>query len=238
MTLLSFQSGERFIASSSEALRKAGITLTVGYDFRVYKELLEDARPDHLIGLPFDPVAHDLSENNAFWVVGRNSKGEIMHTQAMRMLALKGAKLAEYLRRSFVEFPPPGVDIDFHRSRYRAGPGSHRIAGDVCYHGEFWVGATPREFKTAGLSSLLGRYAFWQAMQHWDPDHIIAFMTNAVVYKGFPARHGYMHTEPGTLRWFINGQDAPVEGFMAYMDREDLRFILDMPLSDRSSRAA
>ena len=233
MTLLSFQSGERFIASSSEALRKAGITLTVGYDFRVYKELLEDARPDHLIGLPFDPVAHDLSENNAFWVVGRNSKGEIMH-----MLALKGAKLAEYLRRSFVEFPPPGVDIDFHRSRYRAGPGSHRIAGDVCYHGEFWVGATPREFKTAGLSSLLGRYAFWQAMQHWDPDHIIAFMTNAVVYKGFPARHGYMHTEPGTLRWFINGQDAPVEGFMAYMDREDLRFILDMPLSDRSSRAA
>ena len=85
---------------------------------------------------------------------------------------------------------------------------------------------------------MLGRYAFWQAMQHWDPDHVIAFMTNSVVYKGFPARHGYMHTEPGTLRWFINGMDAPVEGFMAYMGRDDLRFILDMPLSDRASKAA
>jgi len=40
------------------------------------------------------------------------------------------------------------------------------------------------------------------------------------------------------LRWFINGMDAPVEGFMAYMGRDDLRFILDMPLSGRASKAA
>jgi len=104
MTLLSFQDGERFIASSSALLHEAGITLTVGYDFAEYKTILQDARPDHLLGLPFDPETHDLNETNAFWIVGRNAKGDVMHTQAMRMLDLKGAKLAEYLRRSFVEF--------------------------------------------------------------------------------------------------------------------------------------
>ena len=40
MTLLSFQDGERFIASSSALLQEAGITLTVGYDFAEYKTCL------------------------------------------------------------------------------------------------------------------------------------------------------------------------------------------------------
>jgi|TARA_R110002012_G_scaffold49936_9_gene129334 hypothetical protein len=238
VTLHSFQDGERFIASSTSLLQQAGITLTVGYDFDIYKEIIAAARPGHVLGMPFDPTLHEMTKENAFWIVGHNDKGDIMHTQAMRMLDLKGNTLAEHLRRSFIEFPPPGVDIDLQRSRYRAGPGAQRISGQVCYHGEFWVGTTPREFRNAGLSSVLGRYAFWQAIQHWNPDYIIAFMQNSVVFKGFPARHGYMHTEPGTLRWFLSGHDTPVEGFMSYMSSEDLRFILEMPLSDLAAQAA
>jgi hypothetical protein len=238
MTLHSFQDGERFIANSMALLAQAEIDLTVGYDFDEYHELLKEARPDHLLGMPFDPTLHEMNQENAFWIVGRNAKNDIMHTQAMRMLDLQGMNLAEHLRRSFTEFPPPGVDIDLQRSRYRAGPGAHRISGKVCYHGEFWVGTTPREFRNAGLSSVLGRFAFWQAIQHWNPDYVIAFMQNSVVFKGFPARHGYMHTEPGTLRWFMTGQDTPIEGFMSYMGSDDLRFILEMPLSDLAAQAA
>ncbi|SFT14388.1 hypothetical protein SAMN04488040_3423 [Sulfitobacter marinus] len=238
MTLHRFQEGDRFIANGMALLSQAGISLTVGYDFNEYTEILKEARPGHLLGMPFDPKLHEMNEDNAFWIVGRNAKGDVMHTQAMRLLDLGGTSLAEYLRRSFTEFPPPGVDIDLQRSRYRAGPGAQRIAGTVAYHGEFWVGTTPREFRNAGLSSILGRYAFWQSIQHWNPDHIIAFMQNSVVLKGFPARHGYMHTEPGTLRWFLTGQDTPIEGFMAYMSNEDLRFILEMPMSDMAAQAA
>ncbi len=238
MTLHSFQDGERFIANSLGMLARAGITLEVGYDFDVYQNIITAARPEHILGLPFDPSVHQMSKDNAFWIVGYNAKGEVMHTQAMRMLDLAGNSLAEHLRRSFVDFPPPGLDIDFQRSRYRPGPGAGKILGKVAYHGEFWVGATPREFRNAGLSAVLGRYAFWQALEHWNPDNIIAFMQNSVVFKGFPARHGYMHTEPGTLRWFRKEDDTPIEGFMSYMSNEDLRFILEMPLTEFSVQAA
>lgn len=231
MTLQSFQDDQRFAANCTALLQSAGITVTIGYDFDSYRKILGKARPDHVLGMPFDPELHTLTQRNAFWVIGHNSKGEVMHTQAMRLLDLQGANLAEYMRCSYKDFPPPGVDIDLQRSRYRPGPGAHRISGQVCYHGEFWVGTTPREFRNVGLSSVLGRYAFWQAIQHWKPDHVVAFMQNSVVYKGFPARHGYMHTEPGALHWFLTGQDVPIEGFMSYMGRDDLQYILDMPLS-------
>jgi len=235
MTLHSFEDGDRFIANSTSLLNDAGISLTLGYDFDVYRDHLADARPDHILGMPFDPDLHQMTSANAFWIVGHNAKGDIMHTQAMRMLDLQGQSMADYMRHTFREFPPSGVDLDLARSRYRPGPGAMRMFGRACYHGEFWIGATPREFRGAGLSSVLGRYAFWQAIQHWDPDHVMAFMVKTVVFKGFAARHGYMHTEPGALRWFLRGNDTPVEGHMAYMDREDMRFILEMTLSDMNA---
>ncbi|HEC71028.1 MAG TPA: hypothetical protein ENI28_04355, partial [Roseobacter sp.] len=128
MTLQSFQDDQRFAANCIALLQSAGISVTVGYDFDTYKEILEKARPGHVLGMPFDPELHTLTQSNAFWVVGRNGKGEVMHTQAMRLLDLQGANLAEYMRCSYTDFPPPGVDIDLQRSRYRAGPGAHRIS--------------------------------------------------------------------------------------------------------------
>lgn len=238
MTLHSFLDGDRFIAHSTSLLAESGIRLDVGYDFEDYRALLKEARPDHILGDPFDPKLHDMDPSNSFYIIGRNASGEIMHTQAMRMIDIGKNPLSEYLRHGFRGFPPSGVDIDMARSRYRPGPGAQRIMGEVCYHGEFWVGSTPRQFRGAGMSCILGRYAFWQALKHWNPDYVFAFMAHAVVVKGFAARHGYMHSEPGTLRWFLSGNDRPVEGFMSYMSREDLRFVLDMPLSDLVSQAA
>jgi len=88
---------------------------------------------------------------------------------------------------------------------------AHRIACDVCYHlSEFWVGATHRvSLKTAGLSSLLGRYACGQAAGIGIQTTSLPYMTNAVVYKGFPARHGYIAYRAGTLAWFINVNMRP-----------------------------
>ena len=210
----------------------------MGTDFEEYKTLLAEGRPDHLIGAPFDPEQHTLDETNGVWVVGRDADNTIIHTQALRLLDLKHQPLSEYLRRGFQQFPPSGLDIDYKRSRYRAGPGAQRIAGQVVYHGEVWMGGAPGRFRGTGLSSVLGRYAFLLAMQRWSPDHVIGFMPKPVAFKGFAERQGYMHAEPGCLRWFIKGEDNPLEGFMVYMSNEDIRFMLDMPLRDLEALAA
>lgn len=238
MTVHNVNDDTHFIAASNDILHRCGITLTTGSDFRAYEELLAEGRPDHVIGAPFDPGLHNLDEKNSIWIIGRDQNGTIMHTQALRVIDIGYFPLSEYMRKGFRGFPPSGVPIDFRRSRYRAGPGAQRIRGQVCYHGEVWMGGEKGQYRGTGLSSILGRTAFLTAMQRWAPDYLFGFMPKQVAYKGFVERQGYMHTDPGCLRWFVKGNDQPFEGIMVYMSHEDLRFMLDMPLTEYVAMAA
>ena len=40
-------------------------------------------------------------------------------------------------------------------------------------------------------------------------------MARTVAFKGFAERMGYMHNEPGALRWYRKGSDVPMEGFLS-----------------------
>jgi hypothetical protein len=232
------QTGDRFVATSAEIFQRYGLTLEVGHDFGAYCDMLAQVRPDHKLGAPYDPERHSLDAKTAFWIVGRTAAGDIVHTQALRMLNLNAMSVGEYFTTHFREFPPSVPDLDLNRSRFRAGPGAKRMHGTVAYHGEFWIAPGADSLRGQGMSCVLGRYGFWQAIQHWDPDHIIAFMTKAIAFKGLAERTGWMHTQPSALRWFLKGNDVPIEGFMAYMDREDLHYVLELPLADLVALAA
>ncbi len=238
MTLVTIHPSDRFVANSAEIFQKYGVQMEVGYDFNAYRDILKFARPDQAIGAPFDPDVHELTPQNACWMIGRNSDGEIIHTQALRMLDMSGQTVAEYFTRRFREFPPAAPGLDLGRSRFRAGPQAKRMRGTVCYNGEFWIKPGDATMRGQGLSCVLGRYAFFQALQHWDPDHMVGFMAKPVACKGFPQRLGWMHTQPGALRWYFEGRDEPVEGFMTFMERDDLHYVLELPLKDLLAMAA
>lgn len=238
MTLLTMSASDRFVANSTEIFQEHGIKLEVGYDFEVYRRLLAEARPDHILGDPFDPILHEMTSDNALWIVGRDGDGKIMHTQAMRMLDLGTMSVGEYFTQRFREFPPSGVDLDLDRSRFRAGPSAKKMRGTCAYQGEYWIAPGNSGLRGRSLSGVLGRFAFVQAMQHWSPDHIMAFMVKSTAMRGLAEQGGYMHTQPGALRWYIRGVEAPVEGFMLHMDRDDLEYVLNLPLQDSVALAA
>lgn len=238
MTLVTLQSTDRFVANSAEIFQQYGVRMEVGYDFDLYREMLSVVRPDQPLSAPFDSDVHELTAENALWMIGRNIQGEIIHTQALRMLDMKGCSVAEYFTARFRDFPPAVPGLDLKRSRFRAGPYAKRLRGTTCYNGEFWIKPGETTFRGQGLSCVLGRYAFFQALQHWDPDQMIGFMAQAVACKGFPQRLGWMHTQPGALRWFMKGRDTPMEGFMTFMEREDLHYVLELPLKDYVALAA
>jgi len=229
---------DRFVSSTKSILDQHGIAVTIGHDFEVYRSMLAKARPDHLIGAPFDPDLHKMNESNAFWLIGQNEDGDIMHTQTVRMLDLGGETVGEYLTKDFRAFPPPGLPIDLERSQYKLGPGANRMRGQVGYHGEFWIGGAPGQYRGSGLSSALTRLGFWESLQRWNLDHMIAFMAQAVAFKGLVERAGWMHTDPGALKWYIEGNDTPIDGFMAYIHREDIHFLLDIPQVRELAKAA
>lgn len=238
MTIQGLNAEDRFTATSQDILDRFGIKLTLGHDFDEYRVLMQEGRDGHILGAPFDPALHTLNEQTGIWVIGRDSNGVIMHTQALRLLNLEGRSLGSYLLRRFRDFPPSGLDIDMARSRYKAGPGAKRITGQVVYHGEVWMGGTPGQFRGTGISSILGRFAFLTALRKWSPDYVFGFMPKTVAHKGFVTRQGYMHAEPFALRWYIKGNPDPLDGYLAYMSREDMQFVLDMPENELAAMAA
>ncbi|MEH6741711.1 MAG: hypothetical protein V7695_24620, partial [Sulfitobacter sp.] len=132
MTLVTIQSSDRFVANSAEIFQHYGVQMEVGYDFEAYRDILKFARPDQALGTPFDPDIHEMTPENALWMIGRNATGEIVHTQALRMLDMSGLTVAEYFSRRFREFPPAAPGLDLARSRFRAGPQAKRMRGTVC----------------------------------------------------------------------------------------------------------
>lgn len=162
-----------------------------------------------------------MTSENALWIVGRTAEGKIMHTQALRMLDMDGLSIGEYFTQ-----------------RFRAGPSAKKMRGTCAYQGEYWIAPGNNGLRGRSLSAVLGRFAFVQAMQHWDPDHIMAFMVKAKAMRGLAEQGGYMHTQPGALRWHIRGVEMPVEGFMLHMDRDDLHYVLNLPLQDVVALAA
>ncbi len=232
MSIHDVYDGSQVIAQSLDILNKYRVSLKVGEDFEGYRALLAEHRPDHDLGLPFDPKHQFMTPTNAFWIAGFGHDGELIHTQAMRMLELGRSTLASYMRENFLDFPPSGLPLDLKRSRYRPGPSAKRMNGRTVYHGEVWMGGTKGQFRGSGLSCVLGRFAFMTAMLRWSPDHFFGFMPRAVAFKGFAERQGYMHAEPGALRWQMSESDKVLEGFMVWMANEDVRHLMLMPLHE------
>jgi hypothetical protein len=67
-------------------------------------------------------------------------------------------------------------------------------------------------FRGNGLSTILALYGLLKAMQRLTPDYIFGFVARNVPFKRFSERLGYIHNEPGALRWYRKGSDMPMGG--------------------------
>lgn len=230
MTIHHNSQNDFLLATSLDEVRRNGIWIETGSNFEDYRDILSKARPDHQLGVPFDPKRQPLNPENSYWMAGYDADGEVVHTQCLKRLNLEDCSLGEYMAANLCEFEPPTGGIDYSRTIYRPGPGAKSIRGTVTYHGEFWLGGQPGQFRGTGMSSLLARHAFLTAMQRWSPDYFFGLMAKSLVFKGFAARFGYMHTDPDAIRFALQGKTDIFEVVMGYMTNEDLRFFLDMDL--------
>lgn len=148
-------------------------------------------RPKQALGAPFDSDIQNLNEGNAFWLMGGDLDGDLMHTQAVRLLDLKHENLGWYMFNRFREFPPAIPDLDLDRSLFRASPSARNITFRMIYHGEVWMSDKPGLFRVNGLSKLLARCGLLKAMQRWNSNYIFGFVARTVAFKGFAESMGY-----------------------------------------------
>lgn len=228
MTIQDFFLRTPQMAETIGELQRCGMVIEIGFDFARFRDILLEHKHQE-ISPPFDPRITNLTEDNAFWIVGRTPDGAIAHTQAVRLYDMTKLALGEFMEENFRDFPPVGVDLDLERSRYRAGPGARRIRGRVAYHGEMWLDEQAGQFRGKGMAGMLTRLGFMVALDRMSPDYVFAFMAAPVACKGLPQRAGFMHTEPGSLTWQLANSNRSFEGFLAYNSLEDIRYLMRLP---------
>ncbi len=229
MTIHISTQNEFLLAPSLNEIYEAGIVVDTGTDFEQYREILKTARPDHSLGVPFDPERQPINAENSYWIVGYDLSGNVVHTQALKRLDLpKKVSLGEYMSNNLCAFEPPMGGIDYEQSHYNPGPGARSMTGCITYHGEFWIGGTPGQFRGTGMCSLLARHAFLSAYLRWRPDYFFGLMSKPLVHKGFSARFGYMHIDQDAISFAFKDKSDIFEVVMGYNSKVDLRFLLNI----------
>jgi len=90
MTLQFPRDAAPFIATSRDILRAHGVEVTIGSNFEDYSAIIKSERKVQNLGAPFDYEKFNLKENQAFWLIGRNADGDLIHTQAAKKVPFKG----------------------------------------------------------------------------------------------------------------------------------------------------
>ncbi len=234
MSIQNLYDGALHLCRALRVFEDVQMHIEVSDDMAAYARLIATERPEQPLGAPFDPALQDLDGGKAYFISGRNPQGELVHTQALRLLDLGDGSVADYLRRNFHDFPPPGVPIDLANSAYNAGPGARRMKGRVVYHGEIWIKDNPA-WRGRGVIDHLSRFALLTASMHWQPDYVFGFIARGKARKGLTERLCYMHYDPYALAWSLEGRNQPITGNLAWMANDDIRYMMDVPLDEVSA---
>ena len=202
-------------------LEEAGIRLEIGDDFATYRSYRNQQPGRSPIYPMFDVASSYIDRTNGFWICGFNTSGEVIHTQAVRLLDLTGISLATHLDTHRHKYITPDTTPDPDLTFYSGPEALQSITGKVCYQGEFWLRASglggPR---SQGATSLLSRVLLEIMVGAWNPSFVFALVPKPLAAKGAHLRYGYCHCEPG--RWLGPDQQVTEEDYLIWMGANDM----------------
>ncbi|OAN71021.1 hypothetical protein A8B78_20405 [Jannaschia sp. EhC01] len=169
----------------------------------------------------FDVASSYIDHTNGFWICGFNADGDLIHTQAVRLLDLSGISLKVHLDDHRHKYITPDSTPDPDQTFYSGPDALQSITGKVCYQGEFWLRAQglggPR---SQGATSLLSRILLEIAVAAWNPSYVFALVPQRLAAKGAHLRYCYNHCEPG--RWIGPDQQVTEEDYLIWMEAKEL----------------
>ncbi|MDJ0826794.1 MAG: hypothetical protein QNJ16_14950 [Rhodobacter sp.] len=202
-------------------LDEAGIRVEVGDDFvkyRAHRNRQSDRGPIYPM---FDVESSYVDHTNGFWICGFQSNGELIHTQAVRLLDLSGMSLGAHLDTHRHKYITPDSTPDPDRTFFSGPEALHTITGKVCYHGDFWLrGQGLGGPRSLGATALLSRVLLELMVGVWNPSFVFALVPKQLAAKGAHLRYGYSHCEPG--RWLGPDQQVTDEDYLIWMAAKDL----------------
>ena len=222
-------SSELFIDIAKEGLQSSrlkdvGVNITIGTSLNDYRNSIDVSSRGYPVTSAFDDKEHPIEHSDCLFIIGENKCGEVVHTQALRLIDLDNMTLSEYLGSNFLGFRPPSPQMDKALSSYVSGPGASRITGTAVYHGEFWMSPN-HGLRGEGLAGHMALIGFWMSYLVWSPSFWFAFILRTVADKGLSVRANWLHHDPDALLWRSLNDGKHFNALMAYLSRDDVVYL-------------
>ncbi|MBB4276681.1 hypothetical protein [Rhizobium mongolense] len=209
----------RYICAADELGRQSGLHITMGDNFEEYVRITSRLPGKSPTTPHFRPDCSDLPPGKAFWIIGRDREGRVVHVQAMRLDDLSNTNLAEHLGSLRACFADPDLQAGPRSSCSCYAPTARSITGLVAYHGDIWL---REDFRGRDLASFIGRIAFGLAWVKWSPDFIYALVAGWNIEKGIVDRYGYLHREPHGSVLRLPAQAIDDDEWLVWLTRDEL----------------
>jgi hypothetical protein len=227
MSARKFYTQQKYIMAIDDLARKQGVHIEVCTDFEEFQKLRRAQSDRPPLGAAFDAGCSYIGPANGFWVKGVDANGQVVHTQAMRLLDLSKATLADHLQQHRLIYQPPSIEQCDVKSFEFLKNATGMTGGKVVYHGELWMRPGLKKHRGGGLVAVLTRFMLAMAYMQWSPDYVFGFMLPIIAYKGLAMREGYTHVEPGM--WKSVDDKNLFEEWIVWMRGEEIDHLMRFP---------
>ena len=207
-------------------LRRAGLSLEWGEDFEHYKAIVAAATDRFDVAPGFDPQ-RARGPLDAIWLVARDGRGQVVHTQATRRVSI-APDMQNHLAHDLDIYEPAYWRFRMERLTLSLTSQARAIAGACVYHGEFWIKGGPSGVRGRSAMPLFSRIMLAAALERFDAGHFYGFMTPVNCLRGLPQKMCYTRCEQGSIRFDEPDGRDPIELWMTWMTREEARHSLDV----------
>lgn len=226
-----------FLKAEAQA-REAGVRL----EFATFEQLIEVNRAQKQNWRPllpiFQPGLGGIGPENGFCILGYNSNGEVVATQAARLFTWTNTNFkaeAESLRLFYADPERSKQEGESCRVTARS---AEDMFGRVAFSGAVWYHPN---YRGHGLTSCVTRISKALAFTRWYTDVTLSIMAEEVVKQGTARRVGYSNVEyevmltnspVGTVRTALIWMRPPemlehLEGYLRRADPQIDRIIHD-----------
>ncbi len=188
----------RFVLAADRAARRKGITLRLRHDFEELLDLSKFYAARDLwypLCEAINPRFVELTPKNAFWIAGENENGEVIATNACRVLDWTGTSLAEQASTMW-------YGRDTIRRCILTADAAPLISGVVAWGGAAWVRP---DYRGRQLSYLSPRILKAYACANWPVEWSFCYIGIDNLKRGLAATYGhrnlsYSINHPGSLQ--------------------------------------
>ena len=217
----------RFLLAADTALMRRGIRLSLGTISELIAIQQRNEASWPVLAPNLDSRYADVSDLNSYCLIGRDTAGRVVATQAGRIYALGSNSLSQLIDAGQFLSLQPRIPAPCYKV---SSPSAPALTGTLNYSGALWVAP---EFRGRQLATLLPRISRTYALGHWDTDATFTFVRGGAAQAKLLAAYGYPRWEHGMELW--DDGRLVVDAGLTWLTRSEL--IADMNAA-RSSLVA